>query len=205
MNVFSRFFYNLFKLCYPFTIYGKENIPEGSAVLVCNHFSFIDCLYFYDASKGDCKILAKKELFDHKVVGKIIKDFGAIPINRENPNINSLLTCVKALKSGKKLLIFPEGTRNKTKTSELQEIKGGSAVFAVKAKKPIVPIMINKKSRIFRRAHILIGEPFELTEFYDKKIDEQVINDMDRIIKEKMIAVQNDLFKLLEDKKKKRK
>lgn len=42
-----------------------------------------------------------------------------------------MMTAMKLLKDGNKLVVFPEGTRNKV-NEELQEIKGGAGVFAVK-------------------------------------------------------------------------
>ena len=159
------FFWSIF---YPGKIYGKENIPEGGAVLICNHFRAIDCGFVAKAYPKDVYFLAKKELFEKKLLSKIIKSYGGIPIDREKPDLKSLMTAVNVLKQGHKLVIFPEGSRNKTGTDKLQELKGGTAVFAVKAKCPIVPMMFLKKSKIFRYTHLIIGKPFELTEYYGK-------------------------------------
>ena len=133
-------------------------------------------------------------MFKNKLVAKIIKSYGAIPIDRDNPDMKSLLAAIKHIKEGHKLAIFPEGTRNKTNTNELQEIKGGTVVFAVKAKCPIVPIMIDNKSKIFRKTHMIIGKPFTLEEFYGKKLSDEDIVKLDEIVKEKMIEQQKILF-----------
>ena len=173
--------------------------------MVCNHFRAIDCGFIARVYNKDIKFLAKEELFKNKLIAKIIKSYGAIPIDRENPDMKSLLQAIKTIKSGHKLFLFPEGTRNKTGTTELQEIKGGAAVFAVKAKCPIVPIIIDKKAKIFRKTHLIIGKPFELSEFYDKKFSDEDINLMGKIIKEKMIAEQDKLFEIIKNKKQKNK
>lgn len=185
------FFFSLF---YPMKVYGKENIPSGGAVLVCNHFRAIDCGFIKRIYYKNIKFLAKKEVFKNKIIGKIAKAYGGIPIDRENPDMKSLLEAIKEIKKGHKLCIFPEGTRNISGTDELQEIKGGSAVFSVKAKCPIVPIMMLKKSKIFRKTKIIIGKPFELEEYYGKKLTEQDIAEMDKIVREKMIE-QQDILK----------
>ena len=93
---------------------------------------------------------------------------GGLPIDRDNPDMKSLMTALKVLKEGHKLAIFPEGTRNKTGSTELQPIKGGAMIFAVKAKSPIVPIMIDRKLKMFRKSNVIVGKPFELTEYYGK-------------------------------------
>ena len=101
------------------------------------------------------------------------------------------------------MLLFPEGTRNKTGTTELQELKEGSAIFAVRAKRPIVPIMIYKKARLFQRNKLIIGKPFEFTDFYDKKNTNDDYQIMSKIIYDKMRAEQKNLFELVDKKKKK--
>ena len=197
MKFISKIVYKILKISYPFKIFGTENMPEGGAVVVCNHFKFIDPLFLYCATDKKGSFLAKKELFDKKIIGWIIKDFGAVPINRENPDIKELLTCVKILKNNKKLVIFPEGTRNRTKTDELQEIKGGAGVFALKAKVPIVPAMILRKPKIFRKTKLLIGKPFSLEEFEGQKLTDDVVAKMDAIITEKMLEVQKELKSII--------
>ena len=177
MNFFHKipiFFWSWF---YPCTIHGKENIPkEGASVLVCNHFRAIDCGFVARAYNKDVFFLAKKELFEKKLIAKIIKSFGGIPIDREKPDIKSMLLATKVLKEGHKLVIFPEGTRNKT-NDVLMPLKAGSVLFAVRTKCPIVPLRLSKKAKIFRRTHLIVGKPFELSEFYDKKLsDEDILN-----------------------------
>ncbi len=194
MNFLHKIPVFFFSLLYPLKVYGKENIPNDGTIIVCNHFRAIDCGFIFRAYNKDVKFLAKNELFKNKLFAKIIKSYGAIPIDRDNPDMKSLLAAIKHVKEGHKLCIFPEGTRNKTKTNKLQEIKGGSVVFAVKAKCPIVPIMIDKKSRIFRKTHMIIGKPFTLEEFYGKKLTDDDIQQLDNIVRDKMIEQQNILF-----------
>jgi 1-acyl-sn-glycerol-3-phosphate acyltransferase len=198
LNKIPLFFFGGF---YPSKIYGKENVPDGSAVIVCNHFMALDCAFVLKAHRDNVYFLAKNELFKKKWFAKIIKSYGAIPIDRDNPDMKSIIAAIKILKSGNKLTIFPEGTRNRTGTNELQEIKGGSVVFAVKAKCPIVPMMIYKKPKLFTRAHIIVGEPFTLDEFYGVKLTDDVINEMDKIVSDKMKNEHAKLIKLIENKK----
>ena len=185
MNFLHKIPVFFFSLLYPLKIYGKENIPDDGAILICNHFRAIDCGFIIRAYNKDVKFLAKQELFKNKLLSKIIKSYGAIPIDRDNPDMKSLLAAIKHIKEGHKLAIFPEGTRNKTNTNELQEIKGGTVVFAVKAKCPIVPIMIDNKSKIFRKTHMIIGKPFTLEEFYGKKLSDEDIVKLDEIVKDR--------------------
>lgn len=188
-------------LFFPIKIIGKENLPEGGAVVVCNHLSFVDPLYLAKLNvREDYTIIAKKELFKNKFFGNILRKYGGISIDRENPELKTLLAVIKNLKKGEKLLLFPEGTRNKSGTINLQPIKGGTAIFAVRAKAPIVPVMIYKKARLFSRNILIVGKPFELSNFYDKKCTEEDYTLMDKIIFEKMVEEQNNLFAMLKKK-----
>ena len=205
MNFFQKIPVFVFSLLYPIKVYGKENIPQGGAVFSCNHFRAIDCGFIALISSKKTKYLAKKEIFKNKFISKIVKSYGGIPIDRDNPDVKSLLEAIKALKQGNKLLIFPEGTRNVSGTNQLQEIKGGTVIFSVKAKCPIVPIMMLNKAKIFRTTKIMIGKPFELAEYYDTKINDESIVEMEQILRQKMIDTQNQLIELLDKKKENKK
>ena len=204
MNFFQKIPIFFFSLLYPIKVYGKENIPERGSVLVCNHFRAIDCGFIARICDKDIKYLAKKEIFKTKLITKIVRSYGGIPIDRENPDMKSLLEAIKEIKKGNKLCIFPEGRRNVSGTSDLQDIKGGSIIFSIKAKCPIVPIMMLKKAKIFRTTHIILGKPVELSDYYGKKLTEDDMKDLAEIVRLKMIEQQNLLKQsLIKGKKKK--
>ncbi len=186
MKGFFKFTIYAFNVLYPVKIIGRENIPEGGAILVCNHYRAIDPGFVARAYIDDAFYLAKKELFSNKLMIKILKSYGAIPIDRDNPDIKTMFSILKILKEGHKLVIFPEGTRNKSGTDELQPLKPGSAMFAVKAKCPIVPMMLLKKSKFLRKTYLIVGEPFELSEYYGKQLTDDDVKKLDLIVSEKM-------------------
>lgn len=196
MNFFQKIPIFFFSLLYPIKVYGKENVPEGGAVLVSNHFRAIDCGFIARICDKNIKYLAKKEIFKNKLFTKIIKSYGGIPIDRENPDMISILEAIKEIKKGNKLCVFPEGTRNTTGTNDLQEIKGGTVIFSVKAKCPILPIMMLNKAKIFRTTKIIIGKPFEFCDYYGKKITQEDIDTMSNIVRAKMISEQKKLIEI---------
>lgn len=203
----NNFFQKSLLFCYnclhPRKIYGLENVPDGGAVFVCNHYSAFDCGTVLNISGKDVYLLAKKELFKNKLFSKFLKSFGGIPIDRDNPDVRTMLSTIKLLKEGNKVAIYPEGTRNKNpKENILLPLKGGSSLFAVKAKVPIIPIMLLRKARAFRKTYAIVGEPFELSEFYDKKITSTEIDKMEQIIREKMLESYYILQKKVKNKEK---
>ena len=80
----------------------------------------------------------------------------------------------------------------------------GAAVMAIKCKTPIVPVVIYKKPKLFRVAHVLVGDPIELTEYYDRKLTAQDYEEADNKIREIMLEMRRKHKEELESKKKKK-
>lgn len=188
---------------HPTAIKGKKNLPKGKAILSLNHRSNWDYVLFGVNSTTKYRVLAKKELFKNKLFGAVLRNFGGIEIDREANDINAIKTCMKILKEDKKLLVFPEGTRLKDESLVMGEIKSGLALIAIKTKTPIVPVWIRNKPKAFRRSVYYIGKPFELSDFYGRKLDEETLLDANQIIREKMIEV-GELGKKKKEKKNKK-
>lgn len=175
-----------YKLFYMPKVIGKENLPKsGSYVLVCNHFAKVDAFMIVDLVKKKINFMAKKEWFDTKFKNKLFRSLGAIPVDREKADFSSIKTCLKILKDGKPLVVFPEGTRNKTNT-ELQEIHGGANLIAFKAGVPIIPVGMNKRFKKFGKNYVCIGKPYTLDEFKGEKFSAEVGEKMNGIMREKM-------------------
>ena len=102
MNFFHKIPLAVFRLLYPARFYGKENIPKGRAVIISNHLHALDCGFIARIYNKDIYFLAKNELFKNKFIAKIIKSYGAVPVDRKNPDMQSMLTCMRILKDGHK-------------------------------------------------------------------------------------------------------
>jgi len=176
-------------IMHPTFIKGRKNMPKGKAILSCNHRSNWDIALYVLNTPRKTNILAKKELFKNKLFGAILRNFGAISIDREANDINAIKKCFKVLKEDEKLFVFPEGTRLKNEEDILGEIKSGMTMIAIKTKTPIVPMWIERKPKLFRKSVYYIGEPFELEQFYGKKLDEDTLNRANLIVREKMLEV----------------
>ena len=196
--------YAIFSLFFPSKFYGINNLPKEKALIVCNHYTALDPCFLYKYYKNDIFFLAKKEAFKKKNSAKFLTNLGAIPIDRENNDVRAMMQAIKVLKENNKLVVFPEGTRNK-KNYELQPLKGGAGLFAIRTQSPIVPVMFYNRARIFKRVKIIVGKPFYLEEFYGKKLQKEDLDKVDEIIREKMIETRNNLVEIVQSKKKKSK
>ena len=195
----KRFFLFIFNLLYPTKVINKENLPDGGVLIVANHFRAIDPAFMHNVYYKDIYFLAKKEIYEKKFWRKILDILGAIPIDRENVDVKSMMRAIKVLKEEHKLVVYPEGTRNKTGSNEIQDIKAGATLFSIKTQKPIVPVIAYKKPRIFRRTYLYVGEPFEFYDYYGKKLTQTDYAYLDGLLKEKMVETRNILVNYVEN------
>ncbi len=193
-KILRPFMYVAYKIFFRVTVFNKENlIQDGKSIVVCNHLGKADVLVIGSIHKDKTIFLAKKEWYKNKFIAWLLKKLGSIPIDRDNPSLQSIKDGLKVLKDEKRLGIFPEGTRNK-KDNSLQELKTGTALFAIKGKAKIVPIIIHSRIKPFKRNYAMVGKPFELDEFYTQKFTDEVATNATEIIRENMLEVQNQLF-----------
>lgn len=177
------------KVFYRPKIKGLENLPkEGGFMLVCNHLSMIDCVILVTLFKQKIYFMAKKEIFDKKLKEKFFRWCGGIPVDRENLDLKSIKECFKKLKDGEVLVVFPEGTRNKTQEVDLLPIKGGASLLAYKAGTKIVPVAMKSKFKIFGKNYLCIGEPYDYSEFKGKKLDAELTEKLTEDMANRILA-----------------
>ena len=131
--------------------------------------------------------MAKKSLFKNKLFGWLLRKIGAYPVDRDNIDIKAMKTTLEILKNEKALCLFPQGTR--LNDVELSQLKNGAILFSLKTKSPILPCVFTKKPRIFCFNKLVIGEPiklYEMEEFANKKVDDDLIEKGKFILFEKM-------------------
>ena len=73
----------------------------------------------------------------------------------------------------------------------------------IKTKTPIVPVVTYEKQRPFRLNHVIIGEPFELSEYYGQKMTQELLAEADEKLRQRLLDIREEHTKLLESKKKK--
>ena len=147
--------------------------------------------------------MSKIEWYENKVFGWILKKLGSIPLDRDNPSISSIKEALKVLKDNKRLGIFPEGRRN-FETNDLQEIKQGTTMFAVKGKSLITPVIIYDRLKMFKQNYVIVGKPIDFSEYYDKRFSDDVSEKCTKILADTMKDLQSELFKIVDDIKQKK-
>src|SRR5919112_5969817 len=155
-----------------FTVTGVEHVPRtGGAVMAINHVGYLDFTFAGLAAQPAGRLvrfMAKKEVFDHKVSGPLMRGMKHIAVDRAS-GAESYQAAVKALAEGEIVGVFPEATISQS--FDLKEFKSGAARMAMEAGVPILPVVIwgsqriftkNRKKDLRRGAHvrIVVGETF---------------------------------------------
>lgn len=151
-----RVLLNIFIL---FRAYGKENIPENGAFLLCaNHRSVMDPVLIAAGCRRKLTFMAKEELFENPIFGWFLHKLGAFSIKRGKGDVAAVMGTLKILRRGDATLIFPEGTR--VHDGERRQINSGIIRLAIQAKVPIVPAFVSKRT-------VTYGKPVDFSEYED--------------------------------------
>jgi 1-acyl-sn-glycerol-3-phosphate acyltransferase len=132
-----------FRVLFRLKVVGNRYVPRKGPCIICvNHTSFWDPPFVGMASPRELHFLAKKELFEKvKAFGLLISFYNAVPIDREK-SISGMKKAIKLLKDGKAVVIFPEGTRNRTNSKLLLPLKDGASLLSIKLKVPVIPAFL---------------------------------------------------------------
>ncbi len=158
---------------YPFNVFGSQNLPKhGKAIIVANHSSNWDPIIIAMLTYRKIHYLGKAELFKIPLLAWFFRQVQVIPVERNKVKPRTIIDCMKLLKNGHILGIFPEGKR--VKEGENVEPMDGFVTFALRQDAPIIPIHIEGKIRPWHRINIIIGKPIDLTATYGNKVKDSV-------------------------------
>ncbi len=161
-NLLDRFLYYFFKgvlkviywALFRYTVEGAENVPSsGGVIIASNHLSYIDPPLIGIALKRRPLFVAKGSLFDNPLIGWFVRLY-SLPIDRDNPKPSTLKEAVRALRSGRVLVIFPEGTRSSD--GSIGEGKRGVGLLAALGRVPVVPTLVEGTERALPRGALFI-------------------------------------------------
>lgn len=164
----------VFRTVIPVTYHNKDRADiDAPFILIANHQTFLDPILILSlVPRYEVRFLAKKELLEHKILGGILRNIRAIGVDRHNFDMMAMRRCMKVIKDGHILGIFPEGTRYKK--GIMEELETGTAMIALRNKVPLLPVWIDGNYRPFRRMHVYVGNPIEMDDLRAQGVDKQV-------------------------------
>ena len=114
-----------------------------------------------------------------------MRGVGAIGIDRGKVDLSAMRKVMGVLNEGGSITMFPEGTRNKSGSDEMQEVKAGASLFAIKGQAQVVPIMLYRKPRLFRKNYLYVSQPFNVAEL-SARADSATVASGAKIIEDNM-------------------
>ncbi len=150
-------------------VQGLANIPRrGPLILASNHLNLADPPVLTALVPRRVIWMAKQELFDTPVIGLFYRLFGCIPVRRSEADLRALRRSERALRGGRVLGMFPEGTR--TGKPGLRPAEPGTALLALRTGAPVLPVAVwgtegvKLPAAFVKRTevHVVFGQPFHL-------------------------------------------
>lgn len=157
-----------------FVVKGLENVPtDTNFLLVSNHRSMLDIPLIMLHFKKPMIFIGKDAIRRWPFIGWWLVAMDGLFIDRTSPKegLKTILTAIERIRAGESCIIYPEGTR--TKTKEIQPFKQGSLKLASKTGVPVIPVAVLGTDDVFENNHInlkpetvylTIGKPIDLSE-----------------------------------------
>jgi 1-acyl-sn-glycerol-3-phosphate acyltransferase len=149
----------------PLKVKGKQHFIRGiNYVVVCNHNSLMDVPVSTPFMPRANKTIAKKSFSKVPVFGWVYK-FGSVLVDRNSDasRRKSIEEMKKMLNIGLDMVIYPEGTRNRT-ADPLKKFYDGAFRLATDTGKPILPAVLfhTKKALPANKFFYLIPHKLEM-------------------------------------------
>ncbi len=134
----------LVRAAYRLRTHGLEHVPNGPAVLVCNHVSFADALLLGAAFRRPIRFVMDHRIHSNPALNWFFRSVGVIPIARAKDDPALLAKAydriAAALRRGELVCIFPEGMI--THDGELNTFRDGVTRIVERTPVPVVPMAL---------------------------------------------------------------
>jgi 1-acyl-sn-glycerol-3-phosphate acyltransferase len=161
-----------FKLGGNLRIYGRNNLVEDrGALFAANHVSYLDPPLVGVVARGPLYYLARKSLFDERPLGWVLPHLNLVPVDSGGRDMSAIKKIVQLVSEGKRVAIFPEGTRSPD--GSLQPAQAGVGLVIAKTLAPVVPMRVFGTWESFPRGAkkikrhqmvVVVGKPLIFTE-----------------------------------------
>ena len=160
-------------------------------IMIANHKSGLDPIALALACKEyEIRFVGKKELSNNKLLAWLLNQLHMISVDRHNSDLAAMRLCTKVLRENRVLGIFPEGTRHLPDL--MSEVETGTAVLALRAKVPLLPVYISSKLRPFHITHVYVGEAMDISDLCAQGCDTQTAEQLSQRIRETFHAMRDN-------------
>ena len=134
----------------PLSVKGTDRLPEGHALVVFNHASYVDAIVIAAVFPSTPAYLVKRELASHPFAGPLLRRLGALFVERYDMTggIADTTAATALAHEGRLLIVFPEGTF--TRQPGLLEFFTGAFKIASDAGVPVYPGVLRGTRSVLR-------------------------------------------------------
>ncbi len=163
----------LFTTLMPVRYHHEENAQlDAPYILIANHGSMLDPLVAgWKCYRYQIRFLGKKELVRNPILRWMFNCMRMIPVDRHNMDMAAVRACLKTLKDGHPLGIFPEGTRHKQ--GLMEDLESGISMIALRSGVRLLPAYITDKPRLFKHIDVYYGQPISLSALKQKGVNKE--------------------------------
>ncbi len=162
----------IFKLLGPIELIGRENIPaRGAYLVVFNHVSLYDAPLLVAFWPKALEVLGAQDIWSRPGQNLLVRGYGAIPVLRGEIDREAVTKILAALRSGRPLIMAPEGGRSHGEG--LRQGKSGVVHFVEATGVPVVPVgIVGTQDDYYQQGSrgqrpqvvVTVGKPFHLPE-----------------------------------------
>src|SRR5216683_6429529 len=167
------FFRTVYKFYFGWRVYNPERVPlQGPVILASNHASYVDPPFVGAGLRRGINYLAREDLFRFPVVGWVLRNWNAVPVDRDGGGAVGLKAILDRLLAGGAIILFPEGTRSRD--GKLQPARSGIGLTVIKSTAPVVPVRVFGTFEAYNRdlsfprprlVAVKFGEPMSFEHF----------------------------------------
>ncbi len=174
---------------YPLRFHGREYADlDAPFILVSNHKHWLDPLIIGSGIRRyEVRFLGKKELVKTRVGAWLLNKLHMIVVDRHNSDLKAMRECMNVIRQGHVLGIFPEGTRCRNTTME--HLETGCAFIALRAKVPLLPVLIDRPVRPFRLTRVTYGPPIDISDLAAEGINAETAEKLNERIRASILSL----------------
>ena len=184
----------LFHTIFPLRFHNAQIVEEMQPpyIIMANHRSFADPMALaIKVKKYEIRFIGKRELAHSRLKSWLFSGLHMILVSRHATDMAAMRQCMQTLKEGHILGIFPEGTRHQPEM--MQEVESGTAIIALRARVPLLPVYIDGKIRPFHITHIYYGKPMELDDLYAQGVNNDTAHQLCQRIHDVFYAMRDEV------------
>lgn len=184
----------LFHTIFPLRFHNAQIVEEMQPpyIIMANHRSFADPMALaIKVKRYEIRFIGKRELAHGRLKSWLFSGLHMILVSRHATDMAAMRQCIQTLKEGHILGIFPEGTRHQPEM--MQEVESGTAIIALRARVPLLPVYIDGKIRPFHITHIYYGKPMELDDLYAQGVNNDTAHQLCQRIHDVFYAMRDEV------------